>query len=162
RRCSPARQTVTERLWLAPSRSSSLVRSAPRAMVVRAGFEPDRVARVWARGQKTGMVGSGYLLGDGLVLTSKHVVDHGKGGACEVMLLGLNEELPAVVVWRGGGRCDAALLQVGERRGGPDPAKWLGRIGGTERVACRALGFPFAQANEKGTVRDTEDLTGEI
>ena len=45
---------------------------------VAAGFEPGRVAAAPAPGKPTGMVGSGYLLGGGLVLTSGHVVDHAR------------------------------------------------------------------------------------
>ena len=57
--------------------------------------------------------------------------------------------------------CDAALLRVpGDRAG--DAAGRLGRVGGNERVACRALGFPFAQAKKSGGLRDTEDIAGEI
>jgi tetratricopeptide (TPR) repeat protein len=128
-------------------------------MLVR--FEPDRVVAVWAPGQPTGMVGSGYRLGDGLVLTAGHVVDHADGRACEVRPLGTREWLATERVWRGG-HCDAALLRApGADRGG-HPAELLGQVGGKERVGCRALGFPFAQARAEGEVRDTEDLAGEI
>ncbi len=125
-------------------------------MAVR--FEPGRVAAVWAPGKPTGMVGSGYLLGGGLVLTSGHVVDHAQGGACEVRMLKAREWQLVERVWRLE-HCDAALLQVSGDRAG-DAAARLGRVGGNERVACRALGFPFAQAKESGDLRDTEDIAG--
>ena len=124
-------------------------------------FEPGRVAAVWAPGRAIGMVASGYLLGDGLVLTAGHVVDHADGGPCEVRLLDTREWRVVDRVWRLE-HCDAAVLQVPDDACGDDASERLGRVGGNERVACRALGFPFAQAKEGGDVRDTEDLAGEI
>src|SRR3954468_18498565 len=102
------------------------------------------------------MVGSGYRLAEGLWLTRGHVVDHAEGRTCEVRPLGAREWVQAELAWRGE-QCDAALLRLMPAVGGGDPAGQLGRIGGGERVPCRALGFPFAQSKEHGAVRDTED-----
>jgi hypothetical protein len=130
---------------------------------MREGLAPDRVVEVWAPADGSGTVGSGYLLGDALVLTAGHIVDRARGGRCEARALGSGEWRAAERVWRGE-HCDAALLRFVD--GNPDsegnPARRLGRLGGEERVPCRALGFPFAQAKEAGDLRDTEDLTGEI
>jgi S1-C subfamily serine protease len=115
---------------------------------VAVGFDPDRVVAVWAPGAVTGMVGSGYRLGDGLVLTARHVVDHAVGRTCEVRTLGAREWVEAELAWRGE-RCDAALLRLIPAAPGGDPAGQLGQIGGGDRVACRALGFPFAQSKEQ-------------
>jgi tetratricopeptide (TPR) repeat protein len=125
------------------------------------GFDPGRVVEVWAPAESSGTIGSGYLLGVGLVLTAGHVVDRVGGGRCEARMLGGKEWLPAELEWRGKG-CDAALLRIpGADRGG-DPHLQLGRLGTRERAACHAVGFPYAQAKEAGEVRDTEELGGEI
>jgi hypothetical protein len=76
-------------------------------------------------------------------------------------MLGSDAWLPARRVWRGAS-CDAALLYVAAVDAGDDPCLVLGRLRGEARAACRALGFPFAQAKQAGAVRDTEDLAGEI
>jgi tetratricopeptide (TPR) repeat protein len=107
------------------------------------------------------MLGSGYLLGGGLVLTSRHVVDHCESEAWDVRRRGERDWVGAECVWRGE-RCDAALLRVAAEDGCGDVAAQLGRVSGDEHFACRALGFPLAQSREGGQVRDTEDLGGEI
>jgi tetratricopeptide (TPR) repeat protein len=126
-----------------------------------ARFEPTRVVEVWAPGTPLGMVGSGYLLGRGLVLTSRHVADHAADGGCEARPLGASEWRPAQRVWRGEAS-DAALLRVDDGADDDDPVAWLGRLGGDGRVACRAVGFPWAQSRNDGALRDTEDLAGDI
>ncbi len=123
-------------------------------------FEPRRVVEVWAPGEGSGTVGSGYLLGGGLVLTAGHVVDRSDGRGCEARPLAGVDWLAAELVWRGVS-CDAALLRIPDGEPG-DAAARLGRPGSMERASCRAVGFPFAQAKEGGDVRDTEDLAGEI
>jgi tetratricopeptide (TPR) repeat protein len=126
-------------------------------------FEPGRVVEVWAPADGSGTLGSGYLLGDGLVLTAGHVVDRARGGHCETRRLGTSDWLPARRVWRGE-RCDAALLRLPGIEAGPDrdAVSRLGQLGSDQRAACRALGFPFAQAKDDGELRDTEDVDGEI
>ncbi len=122
-----------------------------------------RVIEVWAPGTPVGMVGSGYLLADGLVLTAGHVVDIADGQHCEVRELGEERWLGAEVAWRGNGNLDAALLRVkGAMRAlSQVRAAAQGRIVGNEPVAARAVGFPAAQARPGG-VRDTEDLRGYV
>ena len=126
------------------------------------GFDPGRVVEVWAPANGSGTIGSGYLLGAGLVLTAGHVVDRAAGECCDARTLGSEEWLPAELVCRGES-CDAALLRIsGGGDSGRDAASQLGRLGTSERAACRAVGFPYAQAKEAGDVRDTEDLGGEV
>lgn len=124
------------------------------------GFDPARVVELWAPAEHSGMVGSGYLLGAGLLLTAGHVVDRARAGSCEARTLGSDEWRPTTLEWRGD--CDAALLRIAERGPDGDPASQLGRLGTDERAACRAVGFPYAQAKEASDVRDTEDLAGEV
>jgi tetratricopeptide (TPR) repeat protein len=126
-------------------------------------FEPGRVVEVWAPADGAGTLGSGYLLADGLVLTAGHVVDRARGGDCEIRPLETRDWLPARRVWRGE-RCDAALLRLPGIEAGPnrEAVSRLGRLGGHQRAACRALGFPFAQAKDDAELRDTEDVDGEI
>ena len=95
------------------------------------------------------------------MLTARHVVDRARGGRCDVRPLGTGEWLSAELVWRGES-CDAALLGIPDTEPAGVAAARLGRLGGGERVPCRALGFPFAQAKEGGELRDTEDLAGEL
>jgi tetratricopeptide (TPR) repeat protein len=124
-------------------------------------FEPDRVIEVWASAAESGTVGSGYLLGGGLILTAGHVTDRTPQGRCEARRLGSSEWVSAERVWRGMG-CDAALLRIVDSESSADIGARLGRLGTGERVSCRALGFPFAQSKERGDLRDTEDLAGEL
>jgi hypothetical protein len=63
-------------------------------------------------------------------------------------------------VWLGAD-CDAALLKTGRADAG-DPVARLGKLASTDRAPCRAVGFPLAQATERGQLRDAEDLAGEI
>ena len=128
---------------------------------MRVFFEPGRVVEIWAAADGSGTVGSGYLLGGGVLLTAGHVVDKARGGGCEIRPLGTGDWLPAEQVWRGDS-CDAALLRMPSDAGGGDAAACLGRLGRNERAPCRGVGFPFAQAKRGGDLRDTEDLAGEI
>ena len=57
-------------------------------LAMREGFVPERVVEVWAPAEESGTVGSGYLLGGGLVLTAGHVVDRAPAGRYEVRPLG--------------------------------------------------------------------------
>jgi hypothetical protein len=64
------------------------------------GFDPGRVVEVWAPANGSGTIGSGYLLGAGLVLTAGHVVDRAAGECCDARTLGSEEWLPAELVCR--------------------------------------------------------------
>ena len=119
-------------------------------------MEPERVVEVWAPAEGRGTFGSGYLVDGAFVLTAGHLLDRAAGGACEVRPLGTSEWRPARLRWRGAG-CDAALLAVESL--GVERAR-LGRLATTARAACRAVGFPLAQA--VGERRDTEAIAGTI
>lgn len=109
--------------------------------------------------------GSGYLIGDGLVLTARHVLggDNARG-ECQVRPYRSSVWASADVVWAGSGVDDGVLLAI---RDGNDPhvsRTEFGRLAGAERVACEAIGFPWAQHRESEgqTLRRTERLVGEI
>ncbi len=123
----------------------------------RAGLR--RVVEVAAGGY-----GSGYAIGDDLVLTAGHVVAGLAvgSGSCSVRIAGEADAHAADVVWtdpRPFG--DAALLRVpsGPWRGEPDSGalRW-GRVAG-DRVACAAMGFPRVQEQADG-IRDIESISG--
>jgi len=126
-------------------------------------FDPALVIEVWAPGDHGGLVGSGCLVGDGLVLSAAHVVDVAGGDLCDVRALGEAEWSPSKVIWRGGRGCDAALLRVHAPASSLRLARplRLGRLTGPDHVRVRALGFPDAQGRPDG-IRDTEELQGEI
>ncbi|MDP8943086.1 MAG: serine protease, partial [Actinomycetota bacterium] len=122
-----------------------------------------RVVEVWAPGERSGMVGSGYFVRDGVVLTARHVAERATAGRCEVRPLGTEDWSPARITWQGPDeRLDAALLEYDDADGAPSvELSPLGRVAGPGRAACEALGFPSAQARPTGE-RDTERLVGEI
>jgi hypothetical protein len=128
-------------------------------------LDAGRVCEVHAPGpapspgeHQRGEVGSGYLLADGLVLTAYHVIE-GAAAPCRVRLGGSDGWVEATeIAWSGDPPIDAALLRVPLALAGEAPR--LGRLVGSERVACRALGFPRAQQGEG--VRDTEAIAGKI
>ncbi|WP_416974151.1 hypothetical protein [Streptomyces sp. 4F14] len=131
-----------------------------------------RVVEVWnPAGRKSG---SGYLLGDGLVLTSCHVLDGTpRGGTVEVRQLdvrGRTQWLPADVVWlpdQAGpaprAEADGALLRVTDARWAlpPGPPVRFGRVLGPAPVACVGLGFPYA-ARRSEDERDTMPVRGHV
>lgn len=122
-------------------------------------FDEACVCEVFAPGADApGSFGSGYLVRQDLVLTARHVVDRA-AGPCEVRLLGRSDWLGVEggVAWRGEST-DVALLRIPAQEIAASAR--LGRIAGGRRVPCRAVGFPLAQ--ERGRVRDTEEIEGEI
>ncbi|MCA1697662.1 MAG: serine protease, partial [Actinobacteria bacterium] len=124
----------------------------------------DSVVQVFAplgqdgRGRK----GTGYLLGDGLVLTARHVIE-GACGPCEVRALGGDGWVAATVLWPGDEHGDGALLRVDAPVGDAVRVR-LGRLAGDTRVACEATGFPWSQLQQRdqGAARRTEHLVGKI
>jgi tetratricopeptide (TPR) repeat protein len=114
--------------------------------------------------------GTGHLIGPRLVLTARHVVVDREGrllGQPRVRLLDgsatEDDGLTAEVLWVSR-RLDAGLVHVSDDRWQPpallaEPVRW-GRVVGTEPVACRAMGFPWAQ--RRGADRHTEPLTGDL
>src|SRR3954451_10975010 len=106
--------------------------------------EPGRIVELWAAAADgPGGVGSGFVLEDGIVLTSRHVLSRAKDG-CDVRPLGQREWLPAKIAWRGRGDCDIAVLKVdGLQATGPAPS--LAKLGTTNPAPCVAVGFPLSQ-----------------
>lgn len=121
-----------------------------------------------------GRAGSGYLIGDDLVLTARHVVDGVRErGSLEIRQLdpeGRTDWKAAELVWlpeavASGALPDAdgALLRIT----GPDwqpprtPPVRFGRIVGKDRVPCLGLGFPHAAARPDH-VRDTMPVRGHV
>ncbi|QZZ25278.1 trypsin-like peptidase domain-containing protein [Streptomyces sp. ST1015] len=101
-----------------------------------------RVVEIW--NPAGGRTGSGYLLGDDLVLTSCHVLDGTPaGGAVEVRqldALGRTRWLPADVVWLPSptdADADAALLRVTDDRWHPRRARRYGSGASSAAIASR-------------------------
>ncbi|MFB8061121.1 trypsin-like peptidase domain-containing protein, partial [Kitasatospora purpeofusca] len=89
--------------------------------------------------------GSGYLIGPRLVLTSAHVVE--AAAAVPVYRPGDRQPVTAAVVWHGssGGRDDAALLQVTDRRwrsAGTAGARWGEFVTALTDRPCEVQGSP--------------------
>lgn len=131
-----------------------------------------RVVEIWnPAGRRTG---SGYLLGDDLVLTSCHVLEgtpaDGRVEVRQLDTLGRTEWLPADVVWlpeQPGGappaEVDGALVRISapQWRPPPGPPVRYGRITGRDRVPCLGLGFPDA-ARRSVHERDTMPVRGHV
>jgi hypothetical protein len=130
------------------------------------GVDRDRVCELWAAGPDGKGSGSGYRLGDRLVLTARHVIAPalaGPGGKLRVRPVGEAEWLPARVEWADAD-ADAALVAV-EDEGWRAPAResvlrW-GELAGSDPVPCAAVGFPWASVRPD-RVRDTAHLYGQL
>ncbi|WP_329261209.1 tetratricopeptide repeat protein [Actinoallomurus sp. NBC_01490] len=127
-----------------------------------------RVVEIWAEAERDNF-GSGYAIGDDLVLTAAHVVQSDDGALRNVQVrpLGTPDWLTegVTVVWcRRDDAVDAALLRVGNApwRGSPDTGalRW-GLPAVDERVPCVAIGFPASQTRPK-RVRDTDEAVGHL
>ena len=110
--------------------------------------------------------GSGYRLGDRLVLTARHVIAPalaGAGGRVLVRPVGVPGWLPARVEWEDAD-ADAALAVI-EDEGWRAPAgesvlRW-GELAGSDPVPCAAVGFPWASARPD-RMRDTAHVYGQL
>ncbi|MEV0434101.1 serine protease [Nocardia sp. NPDC050413] len=119
-----------------------------------------RVAQVFAPSGIGSRAGSGYVVGERLVLTAAHVcVDAGIRGTVEVRVPGSGWR-SAAVVWLDL-ELDAALVRVAPTERWPVPVSVLrwGRLEGWEPVTVTAVGFPWAQ-RRPDTIRDTEQVVG--
>ncbi|GII85419.1 hypothetical protein Ssi03_34090 [Sphaerisporangium siamense] len=134
-------------------------------------MRPERVVDVTGSGPGGGTVfGSGCLVGDGLVLTARHVVvDAASGRAARGLAVRSLEDdraRPCEVAWAGTDRLDAALLRVVDPQGSrAGPVRWGQVASATGKVACEAIGFPRAMAQTHGPdagTRDTERFTGRV
>ena len=121
-----------------------------------------RVAMVFAGGPVGERVGSGYAVGERLVLTAAHVLSGvAVGDRAEVSLLGSRSWVAGTVVWLDP-VLDAALVRVDAAAPWPETGmsvlRW-GTLAGADPVLAAAVGFPWAQHRPDG-VSDTEHAVG--
>ena len=130
------------------------------------GVDRYRVCELWAAGPDGKGSGSGYRLGDRLVLTARHVIAPalaGPGGKLRVRPVGGAEWLPARVEWDDAD-ADAALIGIEDERwrapAGESVLRW-GELAGSDPVPCAAVGFPWASVRPD-RVRDTAHVYGQL
>ncbi|TCB98337.1 serine protease [Micromonospora zingiberis] len=124
------------------------------------GLEPHVQRVVKVRGR---LLGSGYAVGEDLVLTAGHVV----GGRGEPAWVSRSDspvepEHRATVIWRGDGiDADAALIRL-------DVPRWTaeqthtryGELRGHQPVPCLSVGYPWVQVSHDG--RRLDELPGQV
>ena len=110
--------------------------------------------------------GSGYRLGDRLVLTARHVIAPalaGPGGQLLVRPVGVTGWLPARVEWQDAD-ADAALIVIEDEDwrapAGESVLRW-GELAGSDPVPCAAVGFPWASVRPD-RMRDTAHVYGQL
>ena len=130
------------------------------------GVDRSRVCELYTAGPGAEGSGSGYLLGDRLVLTARHVIAPAvpkAGGRVLVRPVGASGWLPARVEWADAD-ADAALVRV-EEEGWREPTgesvlRW-GKVADSDPVPCTAVGFPWASARPD-RMRDTAHVYGRL
>jgi len=130
------------------------------------GVDRYRVCELYAAGPVEAGSGSGYRLGDRLVLTARHVITPalaGPEGQLLVRTVGVNGWLPARVEWQDAD-ADAALIGIEDEHwqapGRESVLRW-GELAGSDPVPCAAVGFPWASARPD-RMRDTAHLYGQL
>jgi hypothetical protein len=130
------------------------------------GVDRYRICELWAAGPDGKGSGSGYRLGDRLVLTARHVIAPalaGPGGKLRVRPVGVPGWLPARVEWDDAD-VDAALVGIEDERwrapDGESVLRW-GELAGSDPVPCAAVGFPWASVRPD-RMRDTAHLYGQL
>ena len=129
------------------------------------GIDRYRVCELYAEGPDAAGSGSGYRVGDRLVLTARHVIAPagGAGGRVLVRPLGLSGWLSARVEW-GDTDADAALVVIEDEDwrapAGESVLRW-GELAGSDPVPCAAVGFPWASARPD-QMRDTAHVYGQL
>ena len=130
------------------------------------GVDRYRVCELYAAGPDVERSGSGYRVGDRLVLTARHVIAPalaGAGGQVLVRPVGVSGWLPARVEWHDAD-ADAALIGIEEEDwqapAGESVLRW-GELAGSDPVPCAAVGFPWASARPD-RMRDTAHLYGHL
>jgi len=123
------------------------------------GVDRYRVCELYAASPDIEGSGSGFRLGDRLVLTARHVIAPavaGPGGLVLVRPVGVRGWLPARVEWENA-EADAALIGIEDEDWraptGESVLRW-GELTGSDPVACAAVGFPWASARPD-RMRDT-------
>ena len=130
------------------------------------GVDRYRVCELYAAGPDGDGSGSGYRLGDRLVLTARHVIAPALAGAGSRVLIrpgGVPGWLPARVEWEDAD-ADAALIVVEDEHwrapAGESVLRW-GELTGSDPVPYAAVGFPWASARPD-RMRDTAHLYGHL
>jgi hypothetical protein len=130
------------------------------------GVDRYRVCELYAAGPHSEGSGSGYKIGDRLVLTARHVIAAALARAETRLLVrpvGESRWLPVEVEWENVG-ADAALIAVGDEGwrapAGESVLRW-GELTGSDPVPCAAVGFPWASVRPD-RVRDTAHLYGQL
>jgi hypothetical protein len=130
------------------------------------GVDRYRVCELYAAGLGAEGSGSGYRLGDRLVLTARHVISPalaGPGGQVLVRPIGAPGWLPARVEWADADT-DAALTVIEDEDwrppAGESVLRW-GELAGSDPVPCAAVGFPWASV-QPDRARDTAHLYGQL
>ncbi len=130
------------------------------------GVDRYRVCELYASGPGAEGSGSGYRLGDRLVLTARHVIVPAVAGADGRVLVrpvGVPGWLPARVEWENAD-ADAALAVIeDEHWRAPTMESVLrwGELAGNDPVPCAAVGFPWASVRPD-RVRDTAHVYGQL
>ena len=130
------------------------------------GVDRFRVCELYAAGPDGEGSGSGYRVGDRLVLTARHVIAPavaGTGGRVLVRPVGVAGWLPAQLEWQDAD-ADAALVGIEDQDWRAPTAesvlRW-GELAGGDPVPCAAVGFPWASARPD-RMRDTAHLYGQL
>ena len=130
------------------------------------GVDRYRVCELYAEGPESEDSGSGYRLGDRLVLTARHVIAPalaGPGGRVLVRPAWVPGWLPAQMQWQDAD-ADAALIVIEDQgwraRDGESVLRW-GHLAGADPVPCAAVGFPWASVRPD-QVRDTAHVYGQL
>ncbi len=130
------------------------------------GVDRYRVCEVYAASPDIEGSGSGFRLGDRLVLTARHVIAPavaGPGGRVLVRPVGVRGWLPARVEWENAD-ADAALIGIEDEDWraptGESVLRW-GELAGSDPVPCAAVGFPWASARPD-RMRDTAHVYGQL
>src|ERR1039457_1509479 len=130
------------------------------------GVDRFRVCELYVAGPDGEGSGSGYRIGDRLVLTASHVVRPaltGAGGTVLVRPVGVTGWLPGRVEWHDAD-ADAALIGVQDqdwRAPAGESGLRFGELAGTDPVACAAVGLPWASVHPD-RMRDTAHLYGQL
>ena len=129
------------------------------------GVDRYRVCELYAGGPDAEGSGSGYRVGDRLVLTARHVIAPvlGAGGRVLVRPVDVTEWLPARVAWEDAD-AEAALIAVEDENwrapDGESVLRW-GELAGSDPVPFAAVGFPWASVRPD-RMRETAHVYGQL
>ena len=130
------------------------------------GVDRYRVCELYAAGLDAEGSGSGYRLGDRLVLTAQHVIAPAlasTGGQLLVRPVGVPRWLPARVDWQET-EADAVLVVIEDddwRAPVRESVLRWGELAGSDPVPCAAVGYPWA-STRPDRLRDTAHVYGQL